>query len=777
MHRLLLLTMLAAPPLLAGSPVEIVAHRGASFDAPENTRTSLKLAWQQGADAAEFDVWLTKDGRIVALHDDTLQRTGGIERKIGDVTEAEARAIDVGRWMDERFAGELLPTLGELLELVPPSRRVFIEVKCGSEIVPELDRVLRQAALKPEQTAVIAFDADVIAELKKLRPDLQAYWLASLEAKKDQPSPTAAELIATARKIQADGLNLSATTSVLTEGFAAALREAKMPYYVWTVNDADVARRMIQLGARAITTDRPEWLRQRLAEDPAVLRVMTYNIRYANPGDGPNRWENRKEQLCRTIERFDPDLLGTQEVLASQRDDLKKRLKRHHVFAAGRDDGKDRGETAAIFYRKQRFEKLDGGHFWLSETPDRAGSRGWDAALPRIATWLKLKDRNQPNAPPLFVLNTHFDHRGATARLESARLIMKKLDGLAAGCRIVLLGDFNAGESSEAYSAVFAREDGRRTLVDVYRAANPTRQKHESTFSRFLTQPSTGDRIDWIGCSPDWAICSADIDRNGTKGRAPSDHFAVTALLAPIGENRPQLRVLTYNIRHGRGMDQRIDLVRIADVIRAAKPDLVALQEVDKLTKRSGGVDQTLELAQRTGLNGRFAKAIDYDGGEYGQAVLSRFPIDSAATHQLPGTPDREQRIGFEIGCIADGRPLRFATTHLHHNNRDFREQQAAALDDIFTGSRVPVILAGDFNAEPASTVMLRLGERWRLLPKADDAFTFPADKPVKQIDFVLLRPAEHFRVVEERVIEADMASDHRPVLIVLEWLTPPPQP
>src|SRR3954453_19665447 len=126
------------------------------------------------------------------------------------------------------------------------------------------------------------------------------------------------------------------------------------------------------------------------------VRVMSFNIRYGTAKDGENAWEKRKEFLAETVAAFDPDLLGTQETLAFQRDFLAAKLAGYGVFAAGRDDGKEAGEMAALFYREARFEKLAGGHFWLSETPDVPGSKGWDAALPRVATWVKLRDRVAP---------------------------------------------------------------------------------------------------------------------------------------------------------------------------------------------------------------------------------------------------------------------------------------------------------------------------------------------------------------------------------------------
>src|SRR6185295_13279814 len=127
--------------------------------------------------------------------------------------------------------------------------------------------------------------------------------------------------------------------------------------------------------------------------------------------------------LAETIKTFNPDLLGTQETLAVQRDFLVEQLPTHAVFAAGRDDGKERGEMAALFYRKERFEKIDGGHFWLSDTPEKIGVKGWDAALPRIATWVKLRDLKVKDAKPILYINVHFDHQGKKARVESGKLM------------------------------------------------------------------------------------------------------------------------------------------------------------------------------------------------------------------------------------------------------------------------------------------------------------------------------------------------------------------
>jgi glycerophosphoryl diester phosphodiesterase len=233
--------------------VEIIAHRGASYDAPENTVAAIKLAWEQGADGSEFDVYLSSDQQIVVIHDKDTKRTGGgVEKLVAKTTLAELQQLDVGNWKDPKYRGERIPTIADMFATVPAGKRVFVEVKCGPEIVPLLDKALTASKLKPEQTPVIAFDARVIAELKKVRPDVPAYWLVSLN-KKDTPPPSVESVIAKAREIKADGLDLSATE---------ALDEAS----VKAIHKPEVARRMIQLGVAGITTDRPQWLREQLTK-------------------------------------------------------------------------------------------------------------------------------------------------------------------------------------------------------------------------------------------------------------------------------------------------------------------------------------------------------------------------------------------------------------------------------------------------------------------------------------------------------------------------------
>jgi endonuclease/exonuclease/phosphatase family metal-dependent hydrolase len=250
------------------------------------------------------------------------------------------------------------------------------------------------------------------------------------------------------------------------------------------------------------------------------------------------------------------------------------------------------------------------------------------------------------------------------------------------------------------------------------------------------------------------------------------------ALFAPFAsaEDAPRLRVLTYNIHHGEGTDGKLDLARIARVINEQKPDLVAVQEVDVNTQRTGGVDQAAELAKLTGLHVVFGKSIDYRGGQYGNAVLSRFPIDKHAVHPLPGKPEAERRTALEVVVRPwEGGPaLTFVGTHLDHTRDETdRLRQADEINRLFTTveRRGPLILAGDLNATPTAETISRFTAHWTdAAGKAGAAPTIPAGNPRSRIDYVLLRPADQWRVVETSVVPESVASDHRPVLAVVEW-------
>ncbi|MDZ7618353.1 MAG: glycerophosphodiester phosphodiesterase [Patescibacteria group bacterium] len=248
-------------------PVAIVAHRGASHDAPENTLAAINLAWEQGADAVEIDVYLSADGHVVAAHDATTKRTAGVDRMVAEQTLAELKTLDVGRWKDPRFAGERIPTLEEILKTVPDGRRMFIEVKCGPEIVEALRRVCLESGKSPWQTTVISFNLEVVREVKKTMPGVPAYWVMSVTPRAADPNEPKnvplAQQIPAAKEAGADGLDVNWKSGIDAD-YLATVRRAGLELHAWTVNDAEQARTLAAVGIDSITTDRPGWLREQL---------------------------------------------------------------------------------------------------------------------------------------------------------------------------------------------------------------------------------------------------------------------------------------------------------------------------------------------------------------------------------------------------------------------------------------------------------------------------------------------------------------------------------
>ncbi|WP_308501224.1 endonuclease/exonuclease/phosphatase family protein [uncultured Alistipes sp.] len=201
------------------------------------------------------------------------------------------------------------------------------------------------------------------------------------------------------------------------------------------------------------------------------LNVMSFNMRYDNPEDGENNWQYRRERVARVIAANDVDLFGAQELLVGQLNDLKGLLPGYAEVGVGREDGAEAGEFNPVFYRTDRFELLDWGTFWLSETPEVAGSKGWDGACERLATWTVLRDRD---GRELFFINTHLDHMGEVARREGVSLLLGRIDSLSGGRPVVLTGDFNATPDSEVIAHVLADSRMRHTrdVADVREGAS-----------------------------------------------------------------------------------------------------------------------------------------------------------------------------------------------------------------------------------------------------------------------------------------------------------------
>ena len=255
------------------------------------------------------------------------------------------------------------------------------------------------------------------------------------------------------------------------------------------------------------------------------LSVMTYNIRYANPEDGRNAWQYRKEEVSHLIQFYGADLIGLQEVVYEQLMYLEDELTDYGRIGVGRDDGKQSGEFSPIFYAQEKLVLLDQGTFWLSETPERP-SVGWDAAMERIATWGKF--RHQASGDTLFFLNTHFDHRGENARRESARLIRHWIGQQARDKPIIITGDFNANPTSEPYRIMTG--DGQ--LNDAMEVSQRSSVGRLGTFSGFAVTPKLpGERIDYIFASSDIQVLRHQIVSSHRTGYYPSDHLPVFAEL------------------------------------------------------------------------------------------------------------------------------------------------------------------------------------------------------------------------------------------------------
>lgn len=261
------------------------------------------------------------------------------------------------------------------------------------------------------------------------------------------------------------------------------------------------------------------------ASKPTDLHIMSFNVRTSHAADGENAWPKREKLFFQTIHAYNPDLLGTQEVTATQYDAITSELKDYTPVGVARDDGQRKGEWSLILFRTSRFTLLDSGTFWLSEHPDIPGSKSWDTALTRICSYALLKDKLTSRT--FLYANTHFDHKGHQARRHSAEILLKKLPELAKGNPILLTGDFNTTESDPPYQILTADHH----FYDSYREVHPTSEPNEASFNGFKGKLE-GKRIDFILHTKDFQAAAAAIDRTHSKdNHYPSDHYPVTATL------------------------------------------------------------------------------------------------------------------------------------------------------------------------------------------------------------------------------------------------------
>lgn len=260
------------------------------------------------------------------------------------------------------------------------------------------------------------------------------------------------------------------------------------------------------------------------------LRVMTFNIRYNNPGDGVNAWPNRKERVASLIRFHDADVVGVQEALHGMLVDLDSLLPEYARVGVGRRDGASAGEFSAILYKRNRLDMTENQTFWLSTNPEAVGVKAWDAALERIATWGRFRDR--ATGCTYVHLNTHFDHVGEQARQESAKLIRRRLATIAGTSPIIVTGDLNASPASTAYATLTSGEleGGIKPLRDGFMVSQQGHYGPTTTSNGF--KEIGGNRIDYVLVSSGVGVLKHGILTDRWDQRFPSDHLPVLASLA-----------------------------------------------------------------------------------------------------------------------------------------------------------------------------------------------------------------------------------------------------
>lgn len=257
------------------------------------------------------------------------------------------------------------------------------------------------------------------------------------------------------------------------------------------------------------------------------LTVMSFNIRYGTANDGPDRWALRREFLFDVIKDANADLIGLQEALDGQIQEMLEALPQYGVVGVGRDDGRTRGEYAAILYRRDRFRVSDAGTFWFSDTPDVVASRSWGNTITRICTWARFIDRD---GRAFWHFNVHLDHQSQPSRERSAALLAERIASRRSLTEpAIVTGDFNAGETNAAVTRLTTPQYGAAALfVDTFRARHPD-EKVAGTFTGFKYGATSGDKIDYVLVPPGTEVLEAAIVRTSRDDRYPSDHFPVVA--------------------------------------------------------------------------------------------------------------------------------------------------------------------------------------------------------------------------------------------------------
>lgn len=260
-----------------------------------------------------------------------------------------------------------------------------------------------------------------------------------------------------------------------------------------------------------------------------AIKVMTLNVRYDNPGDSINAWPNRATQVCQFITDQKPDIFGMQEVLWHQYKLLDSVLTDYSSVGAGRDDGARKGEMNPVFYRKDKYELIRNITFWLSDTPDVPGSKGWGASLPRIVTWMELSRKSDHEH--FFYFNTHFAHDSDSARIMSAHILLNQVMEIAGEFPFVITGDFNMQPDSKGYSILTGPNESVPVLTDAYTISSRKPSGPSFTFNGFSDKPGDG-RIDYIFVKNGMEVLDHKTFAKKDGEIFISDHWPVEALVS-----------------------------------------------------------------------------------------------------------------------------------------------------------------------------------------------------------------------------------------------------
>lgn len=413
--------------------------------------------------------------------------------------------------------------------------------------------------------------------------------------------------------------------------------------------------------------------------------------------------------------------------------------------------------------RLNREEELRAYSLWINYLPDveKLLAEGADAeAIVAADSKTRGKEMNEI----LAVLLPHLDESPDTP--------------------VLVGGDFNSGSHLDWTEAAAHLDNhqgrvvawpvsdamARAGFADTYRRARPDPIADPGWTWSPEFRESHPDRIDYVYSRGDrWEVLDSVVLDEHPRGW-PSDHAAVLSTLA-LREARPQLRVMSYNIKHGVGNDGVLDLERAAQVIEAARPDVVTLQEIDDRCARSGNVDQAKWLGERLDMHSAFGAFMEYDGGRYGMAILSRLPIVSHENIVLPPGAEPRSSLATRVR-LSDGEEVVIVGVHFYESEAE-RAAQARALLRALEHESAPVVLSGDFNSRPDSSVMRIFEESWVVPSKGVDRLTFPSNDPSREIDYIFFRGGKSRRVprvLHVEVIDEPVVSDHRPLVLELEF-------